>query len=396
MQYEARVLSQSQQLQTVSVAALSPDLAREQLVGQGWTVLSVRQERASSRMVWSRRDGFDLLLFAQELQTLVAAGLSIVEALQALAERSADGTAKLVMERLLHQLAQGQRLSGALATEPERFPPLFVGVVQAAEGASDLPGSLGRYIAYESRLAALKHKVVSAAVYPSVLLVAGGGVALFLLGYVVPRFATVYQGSGRALPWASRVLLDWGVFVSQHTLLVAVVAACVGIAIAAWARVQLRTGNWWGLLRGLPGARQRLDVLELSRIYLTLGMLLEGGIPIVRALQLSRAVAGPVREQALVRVGASITQGKSLSSSLGEEAMVTPVSARLLRVGERSGQMGLMLGEAARFHEMETSRWIERFSKAFEPVLMAAIGIVIGLLVILLYMPIFELAGSLQ
>ena len=396
MQYEARVLGQNQQLQTIAVAALSPDLAREQLVGQGWTVLSVRQERASSRTMWSRRDGFDLLLFAQELQTLVAAGLSIVEALQALAERSADGTAKLVMERLLHQLAQGQRLSGALATEPERFPPLFVGVVQAAEGASDLPGSLGRYIAYESRLAALKHKVVSAAVYPSVLLVAGGSVALFLLGYVVPRFATVYQGSGRALPWASRVLLDWGVFVSQHTLLVTVVAALFGIGIAAWARVQLRTGNWWGLLRWLPGAQQRLDVLELSRIYLTLGMLLEGGIPIVRALQLSRAVAGPVREQALIRVGASITQGKSLSSSLDEEAMVTPVSARLLRVGERSGQMGLMLGEAARFHEMETSRWIERFSKAFEPVLMAAIGIVIGLLVILLYMPIFELAGSLQ
>ena len=396
MQYEARVLGQNQQLQTIAVAALSPDLAREQLVGQGWTVLSVRQERASSRTMWSRRDGFDLLLFAQELQTLVAAGLSIVEALQALAERSADGTAKLVMERLLHQLAQGQRLSGALATEPERFPPLFVGVVQAADGASDLPGSLGRYIAYESRLAALKHKVVSAAVYPSVLLVAGGSVALFLLGYVVPRFATVYQGSGRALPWASRVLLDWGVFVSQHTLLVTVVAALFGIGIAAWARVQLRTGNWWGLLRWLPGAQQRLDVLELSRIYLTLGMLLEGGIPIVRALQLSRAVAGPVREQALIRVGASITQGKSLSSSLDEEAMVTPVSARLLRVGERSGQMGLMLGEAARFHEMETSRWIERFSKAFEPVLMAAIGIVIGLLVILLYMPIFELAGSLQ
>ena len=93
MQYEARVLSQGQQLQTVSVAALSPDLAREQLVGQGWTVLSVRQERASRRTMWSRRDGFDLLLFAQELQTLVAAGLSIVEALQALAERSADGTA---------------------------------------------------------------------------------------------------------------------------------------------------------------------------------------------------------------------------------------------------------------------------------------------------------------
>ena len=396
MQYEARVLGQNQQLQTIAVAALSPDLAREQLVGQGWTVLSVRQERASSRTMWSRRDGFDLLLFAQELQTLVAAGLSIVEALQALAERSADGTAKLVMERLLHQLAQGQRLSGALATEPERFPPLFVGVVQAAEGASDLPGSLGRYIAYESRLAALKHKVVSAAVYPSVLLVAGGSVALFLLGYVVPRFATVYQGSGRALPWASRVLLDWGVFVSQHTLLVTVVAALFGIGIAAWARVQLRTGNWWGLLRWLPGAQQRLDVLELSRIYLTLGMLLEGGIPIVRALQLSRAVAGPVREQALIRVGASITQGKSLSSSLDEEAMVTPVSARLLRVGERSGQMGLMLGEAARLHDMETSRWIERFSKAFVPVLMAAIGIVIGLLVILLYMPIFELAGSLQ
>jgi general secretion pathway protein F len=125
-------------------------------------------------------------------------------------------------------------------------------------------------------------------------------------------------------------------------------------------------------------------------------MLLEGGIPVQQSLRLCAAVIDAGKKARLESVRGDIEGGQSLSESLERHGLSTPVALRLLRVGEQSGQLGLMLSRTAAFYDDETTRWIERFTKAFEPLLMAAIGLVIGLIVILLYMPIFDLAGSLQ
>jgi general secretion pathway protein F len=125
-------------------------------------------------------------------------------------------------------------------------------------------------------------------------------------------------------------------------------------------------------------------------------MLLEGGIPIRRAMQLAAAVITPGKQTAWNDVRQQVTEGRHLTESMEQHGFSTPVASRLLRVGERSGQIGTMLGKTAAFYESETSRWIDRFSKSFEPILMTIIGIVIGLIVILLYMPVFDLAGSIQ
>jgi general secretion pathway protein F len=173
----------------------------------------------------------------------------------------------------------------------------------------------------------------------------------------------------------------------------------LGIAagLAAWqVRRHLRNGTWWRLLAVIPGTRPKLEVLEVSRLYLTLGMLLQGGLPIVPALQLARSVLPVARQSAIEHASKRIAEGEPLSDAFVATGLSTPVALRLLKVGERSGQLGAMLVRTAEFYESETTRWIERFTKAFEPALMAAIGLVIGLIVILLYMPIFDLAGSLQ
>src|SRR6185369_957555 len=126
------------------------------------------------------------------------------------------------------------------------------GVVQAAEGTSDLPRALARYLDYETRLEGVRHKVVSAAIYPVILLVVGAAVSLFLLGYVVPKFAAVYQGSGRPLPWASQMLMGWGVFAGQYAgWLFAAFAAGVGAAFW-WVRRHMSGGGWWRSLGLLP------------------------------------------------------------------------------------------------------------------------------------------------
>jgi general secretion pathway protein F len=398
MQFDVRALDVQQQLQTLRLDALDMADAQAQLMTRQLTALSMKPASAMGQMVWGAdgRNRFDLLLFAQELHALVAAGLSVVEALETLVERSSADTTRSVLQRLVAHLREGQRLSGALAQQGSVFPPLFIGIIQAAEGTSDLPRSLERYIGYETRLQALRHKITSAAIYPSILMGVGGGVALFLLGYVVPRFATVYKGSGKPLPWASQMLLGWGEFASTYALgLLGVVIALV-VCIVWAARRAMHDGGWWRLLAWLPGAGPRLQMLELSRLYMTMGMLLEGGIAVARAMLLSEAVVTGAKVQALHAARLLVGQGESLSNALEQHQLSTPVALRLLRVGEQTGQLGTMLSRTAAFYDSETTRWIERFTKAFEPILMAAIGVVIGLIVILLYMPIFDLAGNLQ
>lgn len=393
MQFVVRALDPGQQIQTLVLEALDEADAQAQARAQRLSPLSVARRRGTGLR---REDRFPLLLFAQELHALLRAGLSVIESLEALIEKDTQASRRAVLSRLAERLRQGHRLSSALREQAGIFPPLFVGVIQAAEGTSDLPQSLARYLDYEGRMQSVRHKVASAAIYPAILLVVGLAVSLFLLGYVVPRFAAVYQGSGRSLPWASRVLMDWGQFAGQHPGGLLACFAAVGALLFWWLRNTVATGGWWRILRLLPGARPRLAILQLSRLYLTLGMLLEGGIPVQHALRLCGAVVdAPARAQ-LDAVRVDVESGHGLSESLQRHGLSTPVALRLLRVGEQSGQLGHMLSRTAAFYDEETTRWVERFSKAFEPVLMAAIGLVIGLIVILLYMPIFDLAGSLQ
>jgi general secretion pathway protein F len=393
MQYRVRAIDAQQQIQTLLLEALDDADARTQALTQRLAPISVIQ---CNRLAIGGAKRFPLLLFVQELQALLAAGLSVVEALETLIEKDPLPQRRAVLARLAQHLREGQRLSAAMRQQSAVFPPLFVGVVQAAENTSDLPRALSRYIEYEARLEAVRHQVVSAAIYPAILLVVGGAVSLFLLGYVVPRFASVYQSSGRELPWASQLLMAWGQFAGEHAAWL-LTAFGAGMAAIFWfARRQIASGGWWRALRLLPGAKSRLDILELSRLYLTLGMLLEGGIAVQHALKLSAAVVDTQRQRALAEVKAAVQSGESMSVALEQHGLSTPVALRLLRVGEQSGQLGQMLTRTAAFYDGETTRWMERFTKTFEPVLMAAIGLVIGLIVILLYMPVFDLAGSLQ
>ncbi len=193
----------------------------------------------------------------------------------------------------------------------------------------------------------------------------------------------------------SSLLLGWGEFASQHVnaLLASVVLILLG-AVLAWHSFGSRIG-WARLLSALPGIGERVRVYELSRLYLTLGMLLEGGIALIPAMDIIRDVVSPSVRERLMGAKSLVQSGTPLSEAFFANSLTTSISQRLLVVGERSGNMGAMLTRSAAFYDGEISRWVDRFMRSFEPLLMAAIGIVVGVIVVLLYMPIFDLAGSL-
>src|SRR5471032_2850718 len=355
---------------------------------------AMKPMRAAARRGKGR--ALSLVLFSQELLALLTAGLGIVEALEALLEKEGNPATRSVLGRLLGGLREGQRFSAVLAEQPELFPPLYVGIVKAAEGTSDLPQSLSRFIDYQQRIDVVRARLVSAAIYPCILLLVGGGVIMFLIGYVVPRFAEVYQGAGRNLPWLSQQMLNWGQFAGAHMALLIVGVAALVASIVLLVRLLAGNGGFGRVFGKLPGIGERIRIYELSRLYLTLGMLSEGGITIVHAIETVQGMVSAGIRQNLQTARADIESGLPLSTAFEASHLTTPISLRMLRVGERTGDMGPMLTQSAAFYDGEISRWIERFTRTFEPLLMAAIGLVVGAIVVLLYMPIFDLAGDIS
>lgn len=396
MRYEVKALRGEDELTAFALDASDASDAANQAQDRGYTVIAIKPKIGWP--VW-RQPGtgrFPLVLFSQELLALLEAGLSLVESLEALAEKEQQPEVRKTLVQILASLYEGHTFSHALQHSPANFPPLYVANVRACEKTGALPEALSRFVAYQSQMDAVKRQVVSASIYPLLLAGVGALVTLFLMVYVVPRFSHIYAGIGGDLPLMSRLLMRWGQLLQAHgaALLLGALLALSGVIYMATrpASKQWLTRKLWQL----PSLGGRLHVYQLARFYRSLGMLLRGGMPVVTSLQMvSDLLESSLRGQ-LALASASIREGHALSSAMAQYGLTTPVALRMLRVGERTGRMGEMMERIASFYEEETARWVERFTKLFEPLLMLFIGLVIGGVVVLMYFPIFELAGSIQ
>jgi general secretion pathway protein F len=395
MQFNVLAVDARQQVVALSLEAASEALAAEQARSRDLNVISVKA--AGFRFVLpKRRARFHTMLFSMELMSLLEAGLNLVEALQTLAEKEANGERQEVLTGILAAIHRGETFSQAVAAQPSQFSPLYVATIKAAERTGNVREALGRYIAYQEELERVRKKVVAASIYPAILTVVGGLVLAFLMFYVVPRFARVYEGMAGTLPFFSKLLLAFGSFMGNHAVLLALIfSGLVGLAV--WALSRAETRSWLNLqLWRVPGLGERMKVYQLARLYRTTAMLLRAGIPAVRALDMVHDLLAAHLRPQLEGARKRIEEGQPMSAALGAAGLATPVASRMMLVGERSGDMGNMLAQIARFHDEEVARTIEWFTKAFEPVLMAVLGLAIGGVVVLMYMPIFELAGSIR
>ena len=396
MQFELKAVRVPNGVVALLLDAVDASDAKAQAGAQGYTVLTVKAKQTWRGWIKPRRGHFPLMLFSQELLALMNAGLTVVDAVETLAEKEARPESKSILQQIVAQLYEGRSLSYALQALPAVFPPLYVSTVRASERTGDLAEALTRYIAYQTQVDVVRKKVVSASIYPLVLMGAGGLVTMFLMAYVVPRFSRIYEDIGTNLPLLSRLLLQWGKLLQAHgplVLLLLLAAAAALLYVAA--RPEARNAAMRVLWR-IPAAGERMRIYQLTRFYRTLGMLLRGGTPIGQAIKMVSDLLQPGLRRHLHGAAGRINEGRSISYAMEAHGLTTPVALRMLRVGERTGQMGDMMVRIAGFYDEEMARWVEWFTRLFEPLLMALIGLVIGLIVVLMYLPIFELAGSLQ
>ena len=379
----------------VNASGISPRL----IVSVEGSAQTAKDASTRARFVPSGRAAkFPLRLFSQELAVLLNAGIPLLEGLQTLCEKETSTAVARALNAVVAQLQSGQPFSAALAAQPQAFDALFVAVIQSSERTGQTAVALAEHAAYLGWVDALRSKLVAASIYPLTLIVAGVAVIVFLLLFVVPRFAGILEGVGgpNELPFASEVLIQLGSVGGQHPWVV--VAGAVALLMApvlAWRQGALRSRLLTSLWR-VPLLGPKLHLLALAQFYRTSAMLLGAGVPAVSAMGTARQVISPQLQAPLDEATARVARGERLSDALQQAGLTTPVSLRMIRVGERSGNLAAMLRQAAEFYDEELTRLTELVTRLVNPVLMLVMGVLIGGIVVLMYLPIFQLVEQVQ
>ncbi|MEO5685807.1 MAG: type II secretion system F family protein [Burkholderiaceae bacterium] len=394
MQFAIHAIHRMQSV-SLEIEAFDVSDARRQAEAKGYAVVGIRAARGQW-FKWRGRSAFPLLQFNQSLLILLQAGLSIVEAIDTLAERETRADARRILQDLREQLGMGLSLSAALDRHRDVFPALYVAGVRANERSGGLVEAIERFILYRAQADQLRKRIVGAAVYPTLILGVGVLVIGFLLLFVIPRFSQVFEDMGERIPAMSRLLLQWGQFVHAHgpAVLVAMIGLVVGSVLAL--RMPSVRGALARRITRLPRIGEYVLTYQLARFYRALGLLQQAGIPILPALDMVVGLLPASLHASLAGARRDIGEGRALSDAFEANGLTTVVAVRLLRVAESTGKMGEMLERTAIFHEEDIAEAIDWFIRLFEPVLMIGIGLIIGVIVLLMYAPIFELAGSIQ
>jgi type IV pilus assembly protein PilC len=379
-----------------SVAA-SEDALRAELSGRGLLVQQVRSKRAGSRLGARRIRPEEFALFNQEFMSLLRAGLTVPDALALACDRPDSPALGRILARVNDDVRNGVSLSDACARHPEAFDRLYLAALRTGEKTGDFAGVLSRYHEYLRHRVALRKKVAQALAYPIFLLIALAIILAVLFAFVMPRFVAMYADLGTALPLPTRVLMS----IVDH-FYVAVPAVAAAAVLVAWA---------WRRWLSTDAARRRLDrvrerlpwVGELARIATaaqlarSLAALLAGGTPLVEAL---RTAAGSLdRRLDLDRLEDAtrrVTEGASLAQAVRATALMPAMAARMIEVGEASGGLAAMLGEVARFYEEVLDGRLAKVMTLVEPLLMLLMGILIGGIIIVMYLPVFNMAAIIK
>jgi general secretion pathway protein F len=401
LEFSLTTVSPRRGMRTVRVHADDAPSARRAAEADGSRVLSCEPviatiAGASARPGFMSGRRFDPALFAHELASLLDAGLGMVEAIETLSEKERNEHARQALSAVTIALTEGRTLSAAFNEYNEVFPPLMVACVSASEQTGSLSEALRRYAGNFEAVRMLRSKVVGAAIYPAVLLMVGLIVVMFLLGVVVPRFAGLIEGARGEVPFASRILLAWGRTVAAHPSIVLAVFAGVVAGVVMGVRRLMASG--WNIrgLQSLPVIGPQVRRFRQTDFYRTSAMLVAGGVPVVQAFEMGKQLLTTEDQAGLERALRAIREGKPVAQAMQDANVADAIAVRMLGVAQKTGRLGDILARLASFNEDQLSRGIDAAAKLVEPLFMILIGLVIGAIVVLMYLPIFDLASSLQ
>lgn len=369
--------------------------ARQKLADRGLFVFSIKRYAGVMGLGGSRQGrrvrGSDFLIFNQQFNTLVKAGLPILKALDLLADRAASPRLRPLLGDVRQRVREGATLSDAFEAQGA-FPKVYTTSLLAGEKSGNLTGVLDDYIAYQRVTTGVRKRLLAVLVYPAILVIVASGILSYLVTYVIPQFARLYQELNVPLPGPTRVLITL-VVGYRYWLLAFFLLIIVGIATAFfWSRTDAGGVALDRLKLKLPVVGDTWIKFQMAQFTRTLATLLAGGTPLVNALiTSSHAINSRLVSGAVGQAAEHVREGESLSASLAGTGVMPSLALEMIEVGEASGALAPMLTSIAQFYEEETNLRTQALLAVVEPAILIVMALVVAFILIALYLPLFSI-----
>ncbi len=394
-EYVCRVADGNGRVFALVEPAQSHEEARQKLQDRGLLVYEVRprggilpsiggQPRASSV------GGSEFLILNQQFNTLIKAGLPILRALDLLAERAAAPKLRPIVSQLRDRVREGRSLSEAVE-ETGAFSKVYSTAVLAGEKSGNLPGVLEQYIAYQRVTTSVKKKILATLVYPTILITVATAIVSYLVAYVIPQFAKLYEDLNVPLPVPTKLLIAITVQYRYVVLSLVGILVLSAIGLYLWSRTEEGGAAFDRLKFRLPLIGNTLLKFQVAQFSRTLSTLLSGGTPLVAGLQTAgEAIGSKLLRGTVAEATQMVREGQSLHGSLSSRGVMPVLALDMIEVGESSGALSPMLNSVAEFYEEEVNLRLGALVSVIEPIILVFMGMLVAFILISLYLPIFS------
>jgi len=381
----AAAAAQSLRAQGNHVLALAPIAGRL----AGGTALSTRIKELNA----GRPSMKHVLDFTTQLAVMIRAGIGLRTALDGIAEQTEHAKFKQIILGLKSDVESGKQFSEALARHPKLFNPLYINMVRASEMSGSFGKMLDRIAAFLAQQIETKKMVVGAMIYPGVIATMAVGVTIFLLTFVLPKFAGVFKGKEDALPWATTFLMDFSAAFRANWVLIAIGFIMLLGGFIAFIRTEFG-GIWFDKAKlSTPIFKKLFRALYISRSLQTMGELVNAGVPMLDTIAITGDISGNTLYRRMWRgVFAAVKQGKKITQPLSQTKLLPHAVVQMIGAGEESGKLGEVLDEVARYYAKQLRDAVKQVTSMIEPLMIIIMGSIVGFIAMAIILPIFKMS----
>lgn len=386
---------------TGAVDSDDEDGAVQSLQSKGLLILSIQAESAKPRGVLSLRkmgggsiSGREMVFFGEQMSTLLGGGIPLVRALSLLSEHAENKALGIVLSAVTKEVSAGGALHKALEKHPKIFDEIWISLVQAGEVSGQLPSVLRQITAYNESQENVKSKIITAVSYPAVLMTMSLGVLTYFIVYIVPVFADIFRDFNLQLPFLTRIIVGFSGVVTKYIVLMIVVA--IGSVFAARAYIATPPGRLTlnHIQFGLPFFGGLFRAMQTERMLTTMSTLIRSGVSILNAVSVLEGAfkRNLIFQGALKQVKNDIASGRSISESFKKTGIFPPMVTEMMWMGEESGKLPDIIVVLSKYYQEQIDQFLRRFTSMIDPILVVGIGGIIAVIVMSIFMPIFQLS----
>ena len=407
-QFFYTVRTKEGKLESGSMEAVTEDELVSALQSRGHIVISVSKKKGEIRFPgqekreeslqrkrkfhsWVKTD--DMIVFSRQLATMLEAGVTLLRSLEIISQQVESRRLYLAMEEIKKDIEKGHTFRDALAKHPKVFSKFWIHLVETGEASGHLPSTLEQLANFLEASGSVQRKAVSALIYPVILILVAVSAIIIFVVKIIPIFSDIFGGFDMELPLLTRMVITFSDII-RHRLGI-IIGVGVGVVFVLRKYIQTEGGRWSfdRLKLKLPVFGSLFQIMSISRFTSSLGTLIKSGVPILHSLEIVEKTTGnKIVEKAIGEVKESVREGKTIAEPLEKSALFPPMVVQMIRVGEEIGELGKMLDRISKFYEERVSTFVERLATLFEPIAIIFMGGIVGVLVVSMFLPIFQLS----